>query len=153
MIPEELPGAGDILLFDDEGEGGYPTATLPLIDGSRVLEINPVADEVVWQYAGSKVSFFSSFLSRAQRLPNGNTLIDEGMWGRFFQVTPKGDVVWEYMSPFTGMTPGKRKVAAIRWVYRVQAVPYSWVPSGVRQPLLPVRPPSLSEFHVGPAGR
>lgn len=153
MIPEGLPGAGDILVFDDEGEGGYPPATLPLIAGSRVLQINPVTREVVWQYTGSKVSFFSSFLGSAERLPNGNTLIDEGMWGRFFQITPKGKIVWEYVSPFTGKGPGKRAEAAVRWVYRVQAVPYSWVPKGVQQSQLPVRPPELEAFHINPSRR
>jgi hypothetical protein len=37
---------------------------------------------------------------RAQRLPNGNTLITEGMHGRIFQVTPSGEVVWEYLTPY-----------------------------------------------------
>lgn len=150
MIPEGLPGAGDILVFDDQGEGGYPPATLPVIGGSRVIEINPVTHKVVWQYAGSKVSFFSSFLGSAQRLPNGNTLIDSGMWGRIFQVTPKGRIVWEYVSPFTGKIPGTFAETAIRWVYRAQPVPYSWVPRGVKQSQLqPVRPPALTEFHIG----
>ena len=153
MIAQGLPGAGDILLFDDEGEGGYPPATLPVISGSRVLEINPMTREVVWQYAGGdKASFFSSFLGSAQRLPNGNTLIDEGMWGRFFQVTPKGKIVWEYVSPFTGaLMPGS--IGAVRWVYRIQAVPYDWVPKGVKQSQWPVRPPALTAFHISPSRR
>jgi hypothetical protein len=33
-------------------------------------------------------------------LPNGNTLICEGYDGRLFEVTTKGQVVWEYVSPF-----------------------------------------------------
>ena len=39
LIPEGLPGAGDLLVLDDEGEGGYPPADLPVLSGSRVLEI------------------------------------------------------------------------------------------------------------------
>jgi hypothetical protein len=41
-------------------------------------------------------------VSNAQRLPNGNTPIDEGMCGRFFEVTSAGEVVWEYVNPHFG---------------------------------------------------
>ena len=37
---------------------------------------------------------------RYQRLPNGNTFICEGAWGRFFEVTPDKEVVWEFTNPF-----------------------------------------------------
>ncbi|HEX4051131.1 MAG TPA: aryl-sulfate sulfotransferase [Steroidobacteraceae bacterium] len=136
MIPEGLPGAGNILMFDDEGEGGYPPATLPVIAGSRILEIDPVRSEVVWKYANPMV-FYSSFLSSAERLPNGNTLIDEGMDGRFFQVTGKGEIVWEYISPFRSSSVG---VPVSNSVYRIQAVPYAWVPlpgPHAEQPVIP----------------
>jgi len=33
----------------------------------------------------------------AQRLPNGNTLITESSFGRFFEVTKEGEIVWEYV--------------------------------------------------------
>lgn len=151
MIPQGLPGAGDLLVFDNEGEGGYPPATLPLIAGSRVLQINPVTRQVVWQYTGTKATFFSPFIGSAQRLPNGNTLIDEGIWGRFFQVTPSGHIVWEYVSPYTVGRPGHAGGATMRAVYRVQAVPYSWVPSGVTHSQQPVHPPMAADFHVPPS--
>lgn len=38
--------------------------------------------------------------SGARRLPNGNTLITDGFFGRMFQVTPEGEVVWEYITPY-----------------------------------------------------
>ena len=31
---------------------------------------------------------------------NGNTLINCGPKGRFFEVTPEGDIVWEYLNPY-----------------------------------------------------
>jgi hypothetical protein len=37
---------------------------------------------------------------RAQRLPNGNTLINEGSFGRFFEVSLEGEIVWEYVNPY-----------------------------------------------------
>ena len=35
-----------------------------------------------------------------QRLASGNTLICEGAWGRIFEVTPKGEILWNYINPF-----------------------------------------------------
>jgi hypothetical protein len=133
IIPAGLPGAGHLLVFDNQGTAGYPSAPLGLIAGSRVLEIDPVTQQVVWQYsaANSKQpnwAFYSSFISSARRLPNGNTLIDEGMNGRFFQVTDKGEIVWEYVSPYLGKAPGGEGIS--NWVYRALPVSYDWVPAG-----------------------
>jgi hypothetical protein len=55
VIPAGLPGAGNILLFDNQGEGGYPPAPLTVTGGSRILEIDPVRKEIVWQYTGAEV--------------------------------------------------------------------------------------------------
>jgi hypothetical protein len=38
----------------------------------------------------------------SQRLPNGNTLLCESSFGRFFEVTKDGEIVWEYVNPFVG---------------------------------------------------
>jgi hypothetical protein len=35
-------------------------------------------------------------VSGAQRLANGNTLICDGVTGVFFEVTPEGEIIWEY---------------------------------------------------------
>ena len=53
---------------------------------------------MIWRYADPPV-FYSDFISGAQRLPNGNTLIDEGMTGRIFEITPDGEIVWQYVNP------------------------------------------------------
>ena len=107
LIPKGLPGAGNLLLLDDKGGAGLPPAPLGIYVGSRVLEINPEKKEIVWQYTGENSgqppwSFFTSFVGNVTRLPNGNTLIEEGMNGRIFQITPTGDIVWEYLTPFLG---------------------------------------------------
>ena len=85
------------LLFFANGSNvlyGGPTA------GSRVIELDPATKEIVWEYQGDPtVTFFSWFISGADRLPSGNTLICEGAWGRLFEVTPEGDTVWEYINP------------------------------------------------------
>jgi hypothetical protein len=137
LIEDGLPGAGDLLVFDNQGEAGYPPVPLGVISGSRVLEIDPLRKQVVWQYTAENSdrpgwTFYSSFISSARRLPNGNTLIDEGMNGRFFQITPAGHVVWEYVSPFFGKTPVGATGGAVtsNWAYRATPVPYRWVPDG-----------------------
>ena len=57
-----------------------------------------------WQYT-DRGTFFSGFISGAQRLPNGNTLICQGADGRFFEVTPEKKIVWEYVNPYGGEVP------------------------------------------------
>ena len=128
MIPQGLPGAGNIMVFDNGGSSGYGTPSPIATNGqgvyaratSRVLEIDPVTLKLVWSYAAP--DFFSFNISSAQRLPNGNTLITEGAPGRIFEVTREGDIVWEYM-----VAPAKtgRKSNA---TYRAYRIPYGWIP-------------------------
>jgi hypothetical protein len=148
IIPMGLPGAGNMMIFDNGGSSGYgaPNAIAPSGSGiharatSRVIEINPVTFELVWSYAGPH--FFSTNISGAQRLPNGNTLITEGAGGRLFEVTAEGDIVWEYMYPeFTG-------ARASNAVYRSYRVPYDWIPQLDRPAENAVTPPALGEFRV-----
>lgn len=155
LIAPGLPGAGDLILFDNQGEAGYPAAELSTTGGSRVLEIDPSTGKVVWSYTAADSGqpawgFRSSFISSARRLPNGNTLIDEGMTGRFFQVTPQGEIVWEYVSPYFALTSadGGPKPVTSNWVYRAQPVPYDWVPQGTPRGEAAVSPPDLAHYHV-----
>lgn len=115
--PTPLPN-GNILLFDN-GPFRVDTGAQPF---SRALEINPNTNEIVWKYQdgsgpGSNHFLFSSRISNAQRLPNGNTLINEGLYGRFFEVTPGGDVVWEYVNPHFGPASAAPK-AQLNTVFR-----------------------------------
>jgi hypothetical protein len=153
LIPKGLPGAGNLLLFDDQGGAGFPPSALGIYAGSRVLEIDPAKKQIVWQYTGANSgrpvwSFFSSFVSNAQRLPNGNTLIDEGMDGRFFQITPDGDIVWEYVPPYLGKKQVDGKPFLDSLVFRAQAVPYDWVPDGTPHAEKPVTEVDVTKFHV-----
>lgn len=84
---------------------------------SRILELDPESRKVVWSYEGAPpYTFFSFHISGCQRLWNGNTLICEGLWGRIFEVTPEGAIVWEYISPFFGYPWHADGLA--NWVYR-----------------------------------
>jgi hypothetical protein len=148
LIPKGLPGAGNLLVFDNGGSSGYgaPSGIAPdgrgvyARAGSRVLEINPVTLELVWSYANAR--FFSTNISGAQRLPNGNTLITAGAGGRVFEVTPKGEIVWEYMFPmFSGAN-------ASNAVYRAYRIPYGWIPQLTPPAERRVTPPALGDFRV-----
>src|SRR5207244_2430851 len=68
---------------------------------TRVVEINPVSKAIVWQYADTpRQAFYCPFMGNAQQLWNGNTHITDAAAGRLFEVTPKGETVWEYVIPF-----------------------------------------------------
>ena len=61
-----------------------------------------MSNQIVWIYhSRSNQSFFSHIGSGCQRLPNGNTLICAMTEGHMFEVTPQGDIVWEYINPVT----------------------------------------------------
>ena len=68
-----------------------------------MIEIDPRTNKTVWEYRGKpSYTFFSPHISGAQRLASGNTLICEGQWGRVFEVTPAGEIVWEYINSHHG---------------------------------------------------
>ena len=148
IIPKGLPGAGNLLVFDNGGASGYGFINPNAPNGansfaranSRVLEINPVTLALVWSYAGPR--FYSSNISGAQRLVNGNTMITEGANGRLFEVTKEGKIVWEYMFPmFTG-------AQSTNSVYRGYRLPYDWIPQIERPRERAVTPPPLANFRL-----
>jgi hypothetical protein len=107
-IPEGCPGAGNILVFNNGLGRGYTSVdelVVPLnADGSYKLKGDGTygPDKLVWSYTDpDPQTFFSQEISGAQRLPNGNTLICAGVHGTLFEVTPKGETVWEYVNPVT----------------------------------------------------
>jgi hypothetical protein len=94
---------GNILIFDNGTHRRDHPATF-----SRVIEVDPRTSAIVWQYTDPALfEFFSPYISGAQRLPNGNTLICEGIHGRLFEVTSGGEVVWEYVNPHFFEEPGR----------------------------------------------
>ena len=108
--------SGNILIFDNA------THSIGRNSSSRVIEVNPETDEIEWTYEGSPpVSFYSSYISGADRLPNGNTLICEGAHGRLFEVTRRGEIVWEYINPF--FTPDRSGENPSNATFRVHRYP------------------------------
>jgi hypothetical protein len=92
----EMLANGHITFFAN----GVDTGQNPF---SRVIELDPGTRKTVWTYQGNPLwTFFSPHTSGAQRLASGHTLICEGQWGRVFEVTPGGEIVWEYINPHQG---------------------------------------------------
>jgi hypothetical protein len=156
IIPKGLPGAGNLLVFDNGGASGYEAPSPGSPTGvnafgreySRVLEVNPVTFDKVWEYSvpgQQRTNFLSHYVGNAQRLVNGNTLINEGANGRIFEVTSGGAIVWEYVSPFFGKSNGLNNR-----IFRAYRVPYDWVPQAPKPRERPVVPPKLGEFHIAP---
>ncbi|WP_435921982.1 aryl-sulfate sulfotransferase [Paenibacillus sp. DYY-L-2] len=163
LIPRGLPGEGNLLVFDNGGWAGYgapnPASRFgqksAVRDHSRILEIDPVTLEIVWQYTPTEAGFvapldsyrfYSPYISSAQRLPNGNTLITEGADGRIFEVTRDHELVWEYISPYKN----KRNS---NMVYRAYRVPYEWVPQLQKPAEQAIEPLDVASFRVpGAAG-
>jgi hypothetical protein len=116
-IPKGLSGEGHLLVFNNGG-GRKP------VEYSSVDELVPPTDKdghyirpkrgpfgpakPIWSYtASNKKDFYSWFISGAQRLPNGNTLINAGAVGIVFEVTPEGETVWRFSNPFKNAVPGQ----------------------------------------------
>ena len=168
LIPEGLPGEGNILVFDNGGWGGYGVPNTVSEDGtknvwrdySRVLEINPVTLEIVWQFTPESIragiptdasKFYSPYVSSAQRLPNGNTLIDEGSNGRLIEVTYEKEIVWEWISPY--FSNSKDEDPINNMIYRGYRYPYSWVPQEEIPEEIAIEPLDITTYRLPNAGK
>lgn len=107
---------GNLLLFDNMGHYGR----------SKVIEFEPFSQRIVWAFEGNEQNDFSSRLCGSnQRLPNGNTLITESLRGRAFEVTPAGQIVWRWVSPYR---VGDNGIAVLMEVIRLpEGTPLEWL--------------------------
>ena len=111
-LPDAADGSLRILVFNNGlGRGSdYSTAeelTLPF-DPERGFTLRPDGtfgpDAPDWSYRlGGE--YYAPFISGAERLPNGNTLICSGVAGYIIEVTPDQRMVWNYLNPFGGEVP------------------------------------------------
>ena len=73
------------------------------------------------------------------------------MYGRLFQVTEKGEIVWEYINPIFGRWADhdvESGGSMSNWVFRAQPIPYDWVPTGTLRSELAVLPPENTDFRI-----
>jgi hypothetical protein len=114
-IAKGCPGEGHILVFNNglkRTSGAYSTVDelVPPTNDRGMYEHAPGRpfgpDKPVWTYAAPKrTDFYAPFISGAQRLSNGNTLICSGTNGTIFEVAPNGEVVWKYVLPWGNESP------------------------------------------------
>lgn len=118
-IEPGLPGAGHIMVFNNGRNrpgGSYSTVEefIPACDSTGAYPrpspyepFGPTAQNWIYR-ASPPTSFYSPYLSGAQRLPNGNTLTCLGQLGALAEVTPDTHVVWRYVNPVTGCGPQRQ---------------------------------------------
>jgi hypothetical protein len=97
MVPEGEPGAGRILVFNNgrRDRNGYRR--------SLIQSIEAVTGEIAWEY-GSRF-FYSSVAGTVQDVPGPNVVIASSHGGRIFEITPGGEIVWEWVPPYMPMRP------------------------------------------------
>ena len=104
-IKPGLPGAGDILVFNNgAGRPGTDYSSVdqftPPVNANGTYNLAPggaygPASET-WTYTATPpTSFYADHISGAQRLPDGNTLICNGVTGKIFEVSPGGSTLWQ----------------------------------------------------------
>jgi hypothetical protein len=109
-IPEGYPGAGHVICFNNgtrRADGTYSTSDEIVIPTPDANGVYPLAkgkaygpEKAIWSYsAPNKTDLYSMVISGAHRLPNGNTLICEGMTGVLWEVTPEKELVWKFANP------------------------------------------------------
>jgi hypothetical protein len=119
-IDPDCPGAGNFLIFNNGIGRNYSTVDemIPPLLTNGLYSIaagsayGPTA--LTWTYAATPPSsMYSEAISGAQRLPNGNTLMCDGVHGILTEVTAAGEIVWRYVCPVVqtglltqGQTPG-----------------------------------------------
>ena len=95
--------SGHVLVFDNGMGRGW----------SRVVEVDPATDRIVWEYrAKNPRDFYSLSKGSCQRLANGDTLIADSDNGTAFEVTPAGEIVWRFATPHRG--PRGERLAIVR---------------------------------------
>lgn len=133
-IDPGLPGAGNILVFNNGGErpeGVFSTIEeiAPPVDANGIYTNPPPGTafgptSTVWTYMSDPPEdLYSRGLSGADRLPNGNTLICEGRSGHFLEVTPGSNLVWHYINPVGANGPSLQGLAFSNITFRADRYP------------------------------
>jgi hypothetical protein len=123
-IEDGLAGAGEILVFDNGDRQRRPYSTVvqlaPPVQATGGYSFDATAGfgpaAPSWRYVASPPeSLFASFISGAQRLQNGNTLVCDGPAGRILEVTTGGETVWSYLLTSTTGGTGVQVFRATRY--------------------------------------
>ena len=99
-INDDYPGAGNILIFNNGLHWGNSEVIelVPPLNNEELYSFiagSPFGPaDAVWTY--SDTYFYSTALSGALRLPNGNTLVTVADDLRIFEIAPSGQTLWDY---------------------------------------------------------
>ena len=116
FLRDDVPHSGDMMVFNNgmrrgaDGQVEDDQICMGLITGAYadVLELSFPRDaggrlvmggeaEIVWSYnSDGRDDVYSPFMSGAQRLPNGNTVMVQAFDKRIVEVTPDGEMVLDF---------------------------------------------------------
>jgi len=109
-IKPEYPGEGNILVFNNGNNRlGEQYSSVdefaPPVNSNGEYYLEPGSaygpQDYTWSYTASPPnSFYSYYCGDAQRLKDGNTLICDGAAGKFFEVTPEKNIVWQHVNSY-----------------------------------------------------
>ena len=111
-IEDSLQDGGKIMIFNNGQGRGFSSVDIvnPSKDtnGNYFLNSNNTfgPNFAEWTYTDSNLTnFYSSYISGAQRLKGGNTLICDGAHGTFFEIDNNKSIVWRYINPVINTGP------------------------------------------------
>jgi len=132
-IASGCPGEGNLLVFNNGVGRGYSSVDeiVPPVDSYGNYDYTPGEaygpEDPVWSYTGNPPpSFYASYVSGAERLPDGNTLICNGETGKFFEVTPDKETVWQYTNHYP--SPNMNDLFKIEYIPPPQEPPVPNIP-------------------------
>jgi hypothetical protein len=102
FVSPGYPGAGNVTIFNNDYLP-FQSSVLEIVlprDAAGNFVLDPVTNRYgptapVWMFTA--LGFYSQFVSSAERLPNGNTLICSGLQNVLLEVTKQNQVVWNYV--------------------------------------------------------
>jgi hypothetical protein len=145
-VPSGYPGEGNIIIFSNRHNFA---SSLPMqaeedldgVDYSKIVEFtpplqpdgtylieegDPFGPELPsWSFGEDPddYNFYSRAQSGVQPLANGNRLIIRSADAVLLEVTPEGEVVWEYVPPFNGVYSVMDSSNALPTMFRARQYP------------------------------
>lgn len=102
-VPKGYPQEGNLMVYNNIKSALMSSVEVwnpPLnSDGTYTLNNNEAFGPTAPNLTYTTPSFFSRILSGAHFLPNGNLFVTEGITGRFLEISPEEEKVWEYINP------------------------------------------------------
>jgi hypothetical protein len=93
----DITREGNITVFNNSRKGSYINRP----KGSSIIDFNPKDNSHFVKFPkNNRTTFYTKWMGSHQLLPNNNILISESYRGRVLEVTPSGELAWEYISNY-----------------------------------------------------